>query len=69
MGKKDMYIYLNSEWFKKNDIVTTSDNKQWIIIKMYKYTKFKMFLQYITKGLYKCPQRMPVKYKVKRKHE
>ena len=48
-------IYISGSFFNKYDIITTHDNCNYLILDTPKITKWKLFKQFISFGLYKIP--------------
>ena len=60
MGKIFNYgivmLYISGSFFDKCDIIITHDNCNYLILDTPKITKWKLFKQFISFGLYKIPK-------------
>ena len=55
-NKNIIYIYIGDSWFNKKDIITTCDGYNYKILDTPEITKWKLFKQFISFGLYKIPK-------------
>jgi len=55
-NKHVAYIYIDGSWFKKSDIITTHNGCSLKIIDTPEVTRWKLFKQFISFGLYKIPK-------------